>query len=887
MDDAAPMSAATEPTTTAAQARGWRAHLRWLVPIAFLALVGWLVWRGVDAFDLPELQRTLLGVPTLPALGVALLALAAVAFTGLVDVVIARWLGLAVPAREMLRLAFVANSLANILNLSGAVGSGVRLLGFAARKVELARGAALIGLQVLSLPLGLSVLIVTTLALGSRPITPSATTHWVAMIVLAAAACYLPAFFVLTTRRRLMRWLPHGSELPPLRLKLALTALSFVDWVASAAVLYGCLYISAAHVKPGPLLGSFAAAQTLGLLSLIPGGFGVFDGLMLLALSSGGYDNASVLSGLFLFRIANYLLPLLGGLYVGSGMLVGQWPGVARAAARLRTHPLFGVLGLPANLLAGFGMRALAVLTFGAGLLLLASAAIPAVHEHTVVVRANLPLAAVEGSYWLSVLAGVLLLGLGRGIDGRLRVAYNLTQPLLVFAALLAITKGLHFGEALFLLAIAALLRLRKREFTQRAMSLTSLTTLTWLTGLIAVVLAFFVIGVGAVLGDDSFDIWYFGFGEHSSRIARGLFAAAIGLFGYLVWQSFAVRRPSPKLPDAHELERAREVYREHGGGEFAHLTFMRDKHLFWSGDFRPGKPHAVVAYGVVRDRLVALGSPCGPAHAIRRAILDFRQFADAQDRSPVFYEVLEPDLSLYHDLGFDLFKLGELATIRLEEFTLAGKRWEDLRQAVNRSTKEQLTFEIVEPPFDTVLMSEVERVSDAWLADKGAHEKSFSLGRFDADYFAWSPLALVRRAGELIAFANVLPPYGPNGTASVDLMRHVDDAPRGTMDFLFARVMQWARDQGHGSFSLGMAPLSNVGDNPYARINERLAALAFQYGGRFYNYQGLRRYKEKFQPEWTGSYLAYPRGLWVPGLLIDIAALVAGGYRRFLSGRG
>lgn len=309
----------------------------------------------------------------------------------------------------------------------------------------------------------------------------------------------------------------------------------------------------------------------------------------------------------------------------------------------------------------------------------------------------------------------------------------------------------------------------------------------------------------------------------------------------------------------------------------------MGDKHLFWSGDHGPDKGRAVVAYGAVRDRLVALGSPCGPEAAIKRAILDFRQFADAQDRAPLFYEVLEPDLSLYHDLGFDLFKLGELATIRLEEFTLAGKRWEDLRQAVNRSVKERLTFELVEPPFDTVLMSDLERVSDAWLADKGAHEKSFSLGHFDADYFAWSPLALVRRDGELIAFANVLPPYGPGGTASVDLMRHVDGAPRGTMDFLFAKVMQWAKDQGHASFSLGMAPLSAVGDNPYARINERLAALAFQYGGRFYNYQGLRRYKEKFGPQWTGSYLAYPRGLWVPGLLIDIAALVAGGYRRFL----
>lgn len=866
--------------SSAPPAHGWLARLRWLVPIAFLLLVGALLLHGIDGFDLPEMQRTLIDVPTLPALGVALLALIAVAFTGLIDVAIARWLGIALPAREVLRLAFVANALANVLNLSGAVGSGVRLLGLSSRRVELPASAALIGLQVLSLPLGLSVLIIAALATGALPITPDTTSHWLALAVLVAAALYLPAFLVLTSQRGLMRWLPRGSELPPWRLKALLTALSSLDWVLSASVLYGCLYLSGAHVKVGPLLGSFAAAQTLGLLSLIPGGFGVFDGLMLLALTAAGYDSAAILSGLFLFRIAYYLLPLLTGLYAGSGMLAERLPAFTHVAALLRRHPVFSVLGLPVSLLAGFGIRVLAVLTFGAGLVLLGSAAIPAVHEHIEVVREFLPIAAIESSYWLSILTGVLLLGLGRGIDGRLRVAYRLAQPVLIVGALLAVTKGLHFGEALFLLAIAVLLRTRKREFTHRAMSLTSLTTFTWLAGLIVVVCAFFAIGMWSILGADSFNLWHVGSGGHPSRMGRGLIAALLGVLVYLTWQSFAVRRPALKWPAQEELQRARTLYLQHGGGEFAHLSFMGDKHLFWSAD-----GHAAVAYGAVRDRLVALGSPCGPEPAIKRAILDFRHFADAQDRVPVFYEVLEPDLSLYHDLGFDLFKLGELATIRLDEFTLAGKRWEDLRQAVNRSVKQQLTFEMVEAPFDTVLMSELERVSDTWLVDKRAREKGFSLGHFDADYLAWSPLALVRRAGELVAFANVLPPYGPNGTASVDLMRHVDSAPRGTMDFLFARVMQWAKEQGHTRFSLGMAPLSSVGDNPYARINERLAALAFQYGGRFYNYQGLRRYKEKFGPQWTGSYLAYPRGVWVPGLLIDIAALVAGGYRRFLLG--
>ena len=858
----------------------WRSVLRVCVPVAFLALVGWLVVHEVGSLDLPAMQRTLLQMPLLPTIGIAVFALAAVAFTGLIDVRLAHWLLPDAHRREVFKLAFVSNSLSNTLNLSGAIGSTVRLIGFASMGIEPARAAALVGMQVLALPLGLSLLIAVTLVHGGTPTITDASAQWLVVLALTAAVLYLPLFFVLTTRRGLMRWLPKQQALPSWPLKLELGMLSLLDWLLAAAVLYACLKLAGVPIHPIDLIACFAAASVLGLLSLVPGGIGVFDSVLVLGLGTMGYEPSTSLAGLFLFRICYYVLPLFAGLTLGSGMLARRLPILGRANERLRSHPLFGILGLPASLLANLGIRLLAVLTFAAGLLLLASAAIPAVREHVEMVHDVLPLAAIESSYWLSILSGVLLLGLGRGIDGRLRLAYRLTMPLLLLSALLALTKGLHYGEALFLLGVAGLLRLRKREFSQAAMSLSSAVTFGWYAGLLFVVAVFFAVGIGSVFGDDSFDLMYFGADGHSSRLARGLVAAVIGLATYLIWQFFAVRRTPLKLPDRDELLRARSLFEEFGGGEFAHLSFMRDKHLFWSAD-----GHAVMAYGSVRDRLVALGSPCGADTARRRAILDFRRFADAQDRVPVFYEVFERDLSLYHDLGFDLFKLGELAIIPLAEFSLVGKRWEDLRQAVNRSTKEQLSFELIEPPFDTVLLSELEQVSDQWLADKSAREKGFSLGRFDRDYLEWGQIAIVRRAGEVIAFANVLPPYGPGGVLSVDLMRHVADAPRGTMDFLFARIMQWGKDRGDTHFSLGMAPLSRVGDNPYARVNERLAALAFQYGSRFYNYQGLRRYKDKFAPQWVGSYLAYPRGLWVPGLLIDIAALVDGGYRRFIFG--
>ena len=854
--------------------------LRWLLPLAFLIGTLVLAGRELESFDLAALERTLLAIPTIEAAAVALFALAAVAYTGLIDLAAARWLKIDLAWPALLRLSFVANALANTLNLSGAVGSGVRLLGLSAHQVPLKRGAALIGLQVLALPTGLSVLVIAALAMGAVPPAPDATMHWLAIAVLVAAALYLPVYLVLTGNRRLMAWLPAEQGQPPLTLRLHLAGLSLVDWVLAAATLWFCLHLAGAVVSPLLLLAAFGCAAVLGLVSLIPGGFGVMDGVLLLALTAAGVPQGRVGAGLFLFRIVYYLLPMLAGLWLGGGMLAQRVPALARWRVRLAENPLLAVLGVPAGALAEFGVRILALLTFGAGVLLLVSALLPSLHHRMLHASSALALPAFEGSHWLSVLTGVLLLGLARGIDGRVRVAYRLVQWTLWLSALLALSKGLHWGEALFLLAVSGLLRTRRSAFSRRAMSLSSARTLGWLLGLLSVVGVFFAIGVAEVLGDDSFDMLATGAEAHTSRLARGLGAALLGLVIYLIWQAFAVRRPQLPRPGRAELEQARALYREHGGGEFAHLTFMGDKHLFWAADHR-----ALIAYGAVRDRLVALGAPSGDEAALTPAVLDFRRFADSHDRVPVFYEVLEPDLARFHDLGFDLFKLGELALVPLAEFSLTGKRWEDLRQAVNRAGRERLEFRMAQPPFDTALQADLERVSDAWLAEKGQIEKGFSLGRFDPAYFAWGPLALVYRDDELIAFANLQPPYGPRGHASVDLMRYLPDTPRGTMDFLFAHVLQWSRDEGHATFSLGMAPLSNVGANPYARLNERLVALAFRYGNRYYNYQGVRRYKEKFRPQWVGAYLAYPRGLNVPVLLTDIAALVAGGYRHFLFG--
>ena len=54
-----------DPISSAQEAARPRRYLRWLLPLGFLLLTAWLLWQEIDEFDLIELQRTLLAVPTL------------------------------------------------------------------------------------------------------------------------------------------------------------------------------------------------------------------------------------------------------------------------------------------------------------------------------------------------------------------------------------------------------------------------------------------------------------------------------------------------------------------------------------------------------------------------------------------------------------------------------------------------------------------------------------------------------------------------------------------------------------------------------------------------------------------------------------------------------
>lgn len=857
--------------------------LRWariVLPVLLITLVSVLLYRELSGLHPRRIRATTSSVPSLMLLALAALGMVSVMSMSLYDWLLCHWLKIRLPLGRLLRYSFVANSFNNSVGMSGLTGSGIRYLVLSREGVGGRPAAIYAGLQVLSGPLGLSVLALAALVLHPELIVNLPVPRIFTWGALAIIALYLPVYLFLTGRGPAhARFL---SSMPALTWshRLALVGVSTLEWAMAGATLWACLETVGVQIDPAVLLCAFALAASFGMLSMIPGGLGVLDATLLVTLTARVGLNEQLLAGILLFRVMYFLVPLLAGIQQGAGLLtLDDEHMLARLGRGIRLNPLVGVLRLPTDVLSQLGVRALAYMTFTAGMVLLFSAAFPTVAERAVVLRHYVPMPAVEGSHILSVASGVLLIGLSRGIAARVRTAYDLAQALLLGGALFSLLKGIAYEQAIFLLLVAALLRTRRESFFRQGYALVSTRSLLWLCAVLLGLAVYVALGALVHIHAPAVSrLFHFNYHANYERFAQSLPVIALTLLAFIGWQWFRMPGLGLKLPDEQALEAARDFYEAHGSRPFSHLTFMGDKYLFYATGGR-----VLIPFATIRNRLVALGDPAGDESAIEQGVREFREFANRYNRVPVFYQVDEGGLHRYHDTGFELLKLGEKALVPVSEFTVKGKRNQDLRTALNKGDRIGMSLDVLEPPFSDADWAELESVSAAWLADKAGAEKQYSIGPFRRDYLSWSPIAAVRQEARIIAFASLMPSYGHKHEMGIDLMRQRPEAPNGTMDYLFVRLLQLAHGEGYEWFNLGMAPLSGVGQDPWARGDERLIRMVYEYGNVFYNYRGLRRYKEKFNPVWRSLYLAYPHERHVRPLLVDLAALVAGGYRRAL----
>ena len=835
-----------------------------LVGLALFAAALFVLRRELQAVTWRELIDDVVGTPrTRLALAFLLTALNYAILTGY-DFLAVAYVRRRLSWDRIALTSFLAYAIANNVGFAMLSGASVRYRFYTRWGVSAAELSRIVFAYGTTFWLGLLLLGGASLATSRLPAAlavPRAVAVPIGILLVVSSFAYVALPVV---RRTPIRIRAFELPLPTPKIAAAQLLVSAIDWVLAAGVLYVLLPPDGLRFRA--FVGAFVVAQLLGLASHVPGGVGVFEGTMVLA-TRPFMASGAVLPALVVYRFVYYLVPLT----IALAAIVADELHQRRTQA-VRMSALLGRLSdqLTPPLLALFA--------FLSGAILLFSGATPAAAGRLAVLGRLLPLGIIEASHFLGSVAGVALLLLSQGLARRLDAAYVLTAIVMALGIGASLLKGVDYEEAAILAVVLFTLWRARPAFDRRAAFFDTRFSIGWTFSVAAALAASIWLGAFAFKHVDySRELWWqFELYGEASRFLRGTVGAVVLL---LLFTFARLIRPAPheaEEPTDKDLEDASTVIASQTA-TYPNLVYLRDKAVLFD------EPRsAFVMYAVQGRTWVALGDPVGRSDRWSTLIRMFLERCDDYGGTPVFYEVGKDQLHRYADFGLTFVKLGEEARVDLAAFSIDGGRAARYRQALRQLEKAGATFRIVEPAEVPAVVDQLRAVSDAWLQERSTAEKGFSLGFFDPDYLARFPVAVVERNGVIVAFANVWP--GPQQfELSADLMRYGEDAPRDVMEAVFVSLLLWGKARGYRWFSLGMAPLSGFERSPVAPLWNRFGSFLFEHGGPFYNFQGLRAYKEKFHPIWDPKYLVYPGGFRLAQILADVSALIAGGYRRIL----
>ena len=301
------------PPPELGRARRWRQTARLLSPLLAVAVLGAAVWMLMhihQRIKVADVVDALSATSMLSVLGA--MVLVSISYLCLIcyDLLALNHLGKRLPLLAVAVGGFVSFALANTL--------GFVLLTAGSVRYRLYRPAAVTAadVAVITIMSGLVFALSATLIMGiSLLISPQAASivdglpNWtnfsLGLLVIATLGGYVGW---VSSGRKALRLSGYEISLPGPFSTVAQVAAGVGDMLCASAALYLLL-----PGDPGigyPLFaGLFAAALTLGLLSWIPGGVGVFESIMLLAVPNIPLER--MLASLLVFRVLYYLLPMI------------------------------------------------------------------------------------------------------------------------------------------------------------------------------------------------------------------------------------------------------------------------------------------------------------------------------------------------------------------------------------------------------------------------------------------------------------------------------------------------------------------------------------------------------------------------------------------------
>lgn len=673
----------------------------------------------------------------------------------------------------------------------------------------------------------------------------------------------------------LILWLSRGKralklgslslQLPGARGATYQILAGLIDIIGAAATLY---VLMPADIQTGFAAFTlvFSVAIVVGVASHSPGGLGAFEAVLIAGLGLSG--NAHALAALIVYRLIYTIMPLIVAVL---GMVI--WESL-RQRHRVSSHA-----AMVSRIIEPMIPVVSSGLTFISGVLLLISVVTPGRRIRLDVLSDILPLIFIETSNLVASLIGVALLIVSYGLMRRLANAWFFTIILLLTGALFCLTKGLDWEEASILCVFCAVLWVFRQSFYRRSMEQTLALSWSWLASIIT------FIGAALWLGffmyrhvEYTNELWWsFAWNANAPRFLRAsvLIVAVmviVALYNIIARPIGKQRKNLGIIPN-----RIAELVAMSPLSDTA-LALLGDKQFLIAPD-----DSGFIMYDRSGGSLIALGEPVSnDPKTIDQLAWAFHKKADDEALRTVFYGVSAKHLPLYLDMGLSVIKLGEMAKVYLPDFSLEGPKRQPFRYADRKAEREGLIFEII--PADEVIhhIDALRNVSDTWLETKAGAEKRFSIGYFNADFLQRFDVAVLKKEEKIVAFANVWKSANKQ-EITVDMMRYMPNISKVMMDTLFARLLTYGKDEGFQWFNLGAAPLAGLSTNRLAARWQRIGSFIYHRGRDLYHFDGLKSFKDKFDPIWSPHYLICPRGLDTAKVLFDVTTLINGNPLEFL----
>lgn len=754
-------------------------------------------------------------------------------------------------------------AVSNCLGFSYITGTAIRYRIYASLGLDLARVAGVIATSWVAFWMGLILVLGVLLALHpdgiSRvvPISGAAETAIGVGLLVALAGL----FAWLSTGGRRLSVAGMGFDLPGGRLAGLLTLAAVGDLFGASMALY-VLMPNDLGVGFPYFFTIYIAAIAVGILSHAPGGIGVFEATLIAGLGASG--RSDVIAALLLYRLVYTFLPFA----VASLSIAVAWAMTRRQQIGGAATWVYRVIR-PIVPMVAAGISALA------GVILLVSGTLPTSSKALGVLREVLPLSFVEASHLLGSAVGVLLILVSRGLFRKLYRAWIVAMLLMLVGFVASLTRGLDTHEALSMLTTIALLGLFRGAFYRVSCASIFRLNIPWLVSVIALLAVVFWIGLFAYshVEYDNALWWQFAWNGDASRFLRSSLVVAVIVGIVAVTSLFG--RDVPQVTRTQIPPVVERLVMQSEDTE-SQISLTGDKQFLIAPD-----DSAFVAYADTGVALISKGEPVGDEKAGEQLIWQLREMADREGKLCAFYSVSTRYLPTFLDMGLSILKIGEVARVPLTGFSLDGKSRKRFRQAKNRAERDGYVFEIIPKEDLATVLPELRAISDKWLSGKAGAEKGFALGGFDDEYLSYFDHAVLRdgATGRIMAFANLFQ-GGNKSELSLDLMRYDPESPSFAMDALFAEMMVWGADQGFRWFSLGAAPFSGIENRQLASLWNRIGSFVYEHGEQFYHFEGLRSFKQKFDPEWSPNYLASPGGLAAPRILYEVNILISGGLR-------